>query len=235
MKIYAIVPTNWNYDDEWYSAEGFKKPTEAYRDKAKALARAEELNKKGTTVSANDIHEYCRDTPFFNVVEMDAPDLAESEKAGESAYQKAQRLKAEAAKAASQAVESAFMAGAAELFEKHPLLTSFTFRCYTPYFNDGDTCRYGVHADECDINGESWEECELVSSGEKWDRAKGEYVKTGEPGALYDAWRKDIPRFVHSFDNDDMESMFGDHVTVTVSYDRATKTVSTDTDDYHHD
>lgn len=241
MKVYAIVPTNWNYDDEWYSAEGFKKPTEAYHDKAKAEARALELNKKGTSVSLDDINECDRDTPFFSVVEVEVPDLTPAQVAdepvGESAYQKAQRLKAGAAKAAAAAAESALKEGAKLLFEKHPLLTSFTFRCYTPYFCDGDPCHYGVYADEPDVNGEDWEECELVSSGEKHAYVDGKYtcVKTGEPGALYEAWSKDIPRFVHSFDSDDIETLFGDHTKVTVKYDRATKEVSFEQDDYDHD
>lgn len=245
VKIYAIVPTNWDYDDEWYSAEGYGKPTEAYHDKGKAEVRAAELNAGSASkhhISREDISEYDRHRPFYNVVEVGCVDLVALEKADaaaaaatESPYEKARRLKREAKEQARALALSAFKEGAKALFDKHPLLTSFTFRCYTPYFNDGDTCRYGVHADEPNVNGEYWEECDLVSSGEKWDSKERKYVKTGEPGALYEAWSADIPKFVYSFDKDDVEAMFGDHTEVTVKYDRAAGTVAIEQDEYSHD
>lgn len=40
-----------------------------------------------------------------------------------------------------EALKSAF----AEVFEKHPKLESLTWCQYTPYFNDGDSCTFGVH------------------------------------------------------------------------------------------
>lgn len=236
MKVYAVVPVNFTYNDEVHCPEGFEKPTEAFHEKANAEARAAELNKKDVNDLEYEDYDGMKYEEYYVVQEVEVPDVvdlkpAEPAGATESPYAKAQRLKAEAAKAAEAAASDAFKAGAAELFERHPLLESFTFRAYTPYFSDGDPCTYGVYADEPDVNGESWEECELVSSGEKYVPGKG-YAKTGEPGALYEAWRKDIPRFVHSFDNEDIEALFGDHVRVTVSYDRASKSVSTSTDDY---
>lgn len=42
---------------------------------------------------------------------------------------------------------------AQELFDKHPDLKQFSWEQYTPYFNDGDVCSFGVYADEPLING----------------------------------------------------------------------------------
>ena len=39
------------------------------------------------------------------------------------------------------------MANFAYYFEKYPKLNSVTWKCYTPYFNDGDPCTYEIHAD----------------------------------------------------------------------------------------
>lgn len=73
-----------------------------------------------------------------------------------------------------------------EIFEEYPSLESFSWVQYTPYFNDGDECVFGVHADSdygIEINetsvddyegdGPDWETDEelggyfLKSSGEK--------------------------------------------------------------------
>ena len=39
-----------------------------------------------------------------------------------------------------------------ELFAKSKLIDSFGWTQYTPYFNDGDTCEFGVHADDPYVN-----------------------------------------------------------------------------------
>lgn len=243
MKLYAVSPINWSYNDEFYSEEGLNKPVMAFRKKENAEAKAKELNE--AQIKRNGASRYSMETEdgpitnYYTVSEVEAPDVdvGEPSPTNESAYDRAIRMKNEARKAAREAAQSAFKEGAKALFDKHPLLTSFTFRAYTPYFCDGETCTYGVYADEPDLNGESWEDNPLCASGEDYKCVDGKYtrIKTGEPGALYQAWSEDIPRFVHGFDNEDIMSMFGDHVEVTVSYDRATGVVSTLTDEYSHD
>lgn len=39
-----------------------------------------------------------------------------------------------------------------ELFEQHPDVKSLQFAAYTPYFNDGDECRFSCSAHYADIN-----------------------------------------------------------------------------------
>lgn len=36
---------------------------------------------------------------------------------------------------------------AQEIFDKYPKLHSFAWTQYTPYFNDGEPCEFGIHAD----------------------------------------------------------------------------------------
>lgn len=36
---------------------------------------------------------------------------------------------------------------AQEIFNEHPILKSFSWTQYTPYFNDGDACEFSVHTD----------------------------------------------------------------------------------------
>lgn len=56
-----------------------------------------------------------------------------------------------------------FVESSRELFEKYPYLERFSWTQYTPYFNDGDECTFGVNSDACDIviNGVEFEEIYL--------------------------------------------------------------------------
>ena len=232
MKVYAVVPVNFSYNDEWHYPEGFNKPTEAFRERANAEARAAELTAKAKKEWELRFEDEDQDSPYYVVQEVEVPDAAApDEPKGESPYQKAQRLKAKAAKAAA---SDAFKAGAAELFERHPLLESFGFTAYTCYFADGDPCTFSVYADEPWVNGARSYDNKDCSDGFEWQSGKGR-VKVGEPGPLAAA-ADDISKFVYSFDQDDIEAMFGDHVKVTATYDRAAKKVEVKTADHsHHD
>lgn len=123
-------------------------------------------------------------------------------------------LKDEAQKQA----KAAFEAGAAEIFAKHPKLESFSWRQYTPYFNDGDTCYFSVRNDEVDLkfDGEEVEDFYLGGAG---DEENPELRAVG----------KDIHAFLGIFEDKDYEHLFGDHKKVTVHRK------GTDVDDYEHD
>lgn len=99
---------------------------------------------------------------------------------------------------------------AKEIFEKHPKLESFSWYQYTPYFNDGDTCEFGVHNDYLYMvfDGEELEEvCDYsFRAGKKYNKIVG----------LKEAY-EDINDVLSSISSDAYESMFGDHVRVTVS------------------
>ncbi len=99
-----------------------------------------------------------------------------------------------------------------QIFKDYPVLVSFSWRQYTPYFNDGDTCHFGVH-EVSEVNGQ-------------------DVYDLDEEDGVYQMLKVAIDAceaLVSSFDEDDMEAMFGDHVTVTVTRD------SVETESCDHD
>lgn len=116
-----------------------------------------------------------------------------------------------------------------EVFDKFPLLESFGWPQYTPYFNDGDSCYFNVHCDletiyindnSCDnwetrVVGKSqygYDETELLDS-EKWKLEAAE----------------EISDLIYLISNEVLEDWFNEGL-VTVNRDG-----STEVDDYSHD
>jgi len=95
-----------------------------------------------------------------------------------------------------------------ELFETNPELISFTFRQYTPYFNDGDECVFSVnfYGDE--------EDFEFI---EGIDEKK----KDGIIELAVD--------FIDSIPSGTMKDIFGDHCEVKLSAGKS------EVSDYQHD
>lgn len=67
---------------------------------------------------------------------------------------KARKEKAAIEKTLKKKVSQLFQQQAKELFDNHSGLESFKWRQYTPYFNDGDECKFDVDRDSIGINGE---------------------------------------------------------------------------------
>lgn len=118
--------------------------------------------------------------------------------------------------------KEAFKNGAAELFETCPSLESFSWSQYTPYFNDGDPCVFGVN-DYLDVEFsgdillDGW-------SGSEYDR-KYAAGATSEQMDTADAAHE----LVVAIPEETLQEIFGDHVKVTVYRDRV------EVDDYDHD
>jgi len=55
--------------------------------------------------------------------------------------------------------ESLFKQAVKEIFKDFKSLESFSWDQYTPHWNDGDECLFGVHLDSLRINGEEHPEC----------------------------------------------------------------------------
>jgi len=70
--------------------------------------------------------------------------------------------------------QSIFEAAAKELFAKYPSLESFSWTQWTPYFNDGDTCYFSVHAYEgcIAVNGFCVEDAEYKDDEYKLDEVE---------------------------------------------------------------
>ena len=95
------------------------------------------------------------------------------------------------------------------LFEAHPILESFAWTQYTPYWNDGDETHFGVN-DLCELNGEE------DPSFSKWDAKTRKSVPGSNP--LSQAGYA-LNELLCNIDDRDMESMFGNHVKVMVTKD----------------
>ncbi len=94
------------------------------------------------------------------------------------------------------------------LFDKYPAMESFSWRQYTPHFNDGDACVFNVYSD-AEINGV--------------DEYDDDEKKL--PEKTYHA----VSKFVDAIDSDTMKEMFGDHVKVIATRDGVT------IEEYEHD
>jgi len=123
-----------------------------------------------------------------------------------------------AAEVAKIVTQSVFEGGAKELFEVYPVLTQFRWYQYTPYYNDGDACIFGAQTDYIYLNDEEDE-------FSKWDAEDSNQELSPELRAAGAA----VLEFLKVFDDDDYESLFGDHCQVTVT--RAGITV----EEYEHE
>lgn len=110
------------------------------------------------------------------------------------------------------------------IFEKYPKLEQFSWTQYTPYFNDGDTCEFGVNNCYLTINGigpyidDSAEELEYAKIEEK-QRCK---IDT------------ELTQFLELFDEDTMLAMFGDHCEVSVTKNKEGK-IDVEVNEYEHE
>ena len=127
-----------------------------------------------------------------------------------------------------QAVELAkkeFMSGAAALFDKYPAMNNFSWRQYTPYFNDGEPCEFEVHAED-----QSWINCEgLEDLVEEQPLKEGQRWPDWELPADHPEkeWREqahiDVEKLIMSF-QEALDDVFGEgeimvHRDGTVSTD----------------
>jgi hypothetical protein len=126
-----------------------------------------------------------------------------------------------------------------EFFEKNPAVTAIIWTQYTPYFNDGDTCEFGVN-EPYFTNAKNLED--VTRWGEYEGEDETEWSETSW-GFKYEGDRKNrtfegidkasIDKFSALIQSSDMESvmlaMFDNHVRVTATRN------GFDVDEYDHD
>lgn len=93
-----------------------------------------------------------------------------------------------------------FQESSLALFAAHPVLKTFAWTQYTPYFNDGDPCVFGAHVDYPYVNDEEFYD---------WKNAP-----TEDPATLAGRAVRD---FLRAFSEPDLQEMFGDHCRVVVT------------------
>ena len=136
-----------------------------------------------------------------------------------------------------------------EFFDKNPGITALKWTQYTPYFNDGDACVFGVNdvyftnapADELE-NITAWGEYEgedesvwvsqniayVLNSGSKYYQEEAAKIRAA--GGFDEDSCNLIDKMIQSGEMEDiMWEMFGDHVVITATRD------GFDVNDYEHD
>jgi hypothetical protein len=118
--------------------------------------------------------------------------------------------------------EKLFKEGAQDIFDAFPRLRSFSWTQYTPYFNDGEECIFGVHADygmrfrfanEAKVSDSTYFEEDGTGYTElSYKVRRGEQEPTEDEAAMLAA-----TELVTGVDEDTMKSLFGDHVEVTIT------------------
>ncbi len=132
-------------------------------------------------------------------------------------------------------------------FAANPEVYAFAWTQYTPYFNDGEPCEFGVNeiyaykdtdavrealeaSDRSifwgEIDSEDDEDCEVNTRDQKYDS----HAKKMVPVKLeqYEHNTADLIRALNDF-NDEFQYAFGDHVSVVVTRD------GIDVEDFDHD
>lgn len=119
---------------------------------------------------------------------------------------------------------------AKDFFFKYPNVESFGWRQYTPYFNDGDTCTFSVHADAdyVEVNGVAGYDVEIPGGLTYQYQGNNDLYYTERKKALN--VHNEVSDLLNVFEDEDMLAFFGDHTKVTVHRDG-----SVDTDDFEHD
>lgn len=179
MKIFAVQKIGseivWDMEDE--QIKGFFSREEAE-------TRVKNLNKG----------QGCFEVVEIEVAESDI-EIAETSQS----YEQFKQLVDETNKKKLSLMKNYLLGESKKIFAKYPKLKSFGWTQYTPYFNDGDACYFGVNSDCPYINGEHCEDME-----------EKQYKKWGENTV------KSISELIGSIDDDDLAAVFEDHVMVTI-------------------
>ena len=108
-----------------------------------------------------------------------------------------------------------------EVFEKHPARQEIAWNQYTPYFNDGDPCEFGVYDFQFKIDGIS------PDYGDEYDDDIYNWLSTYSRDLPADL-KADI-QAIQQIPDDVFQIIFGDHVQVHVTRD------SIEVEEYYHD
>lgn len=101
-------------------------------------------------------------------------------------------------------------------FAAHPEVKALRWRQYTPYFNDGDECRFGIHEPEVRVGDGDW--------NDSW----GLGYKNDNPPKQLQADLQEMYKALQG-NRDAMEIAFGDHAQITATAESVT------VEEYEHD
>jgi hypothetical protein len=115
---------------------------------------------------------------------------------------------------AKEAIVNEFLA----FFALHPEISAIRWLQYTPYFNDGDVCEFGVYDFTFQLTDEhfiSEKEYKVLDCRSGYDNRKGDGFLYRAPKG-YD-WSKEIKKIFDSSTEILFKFAFGDHARVTVT------------------
>jgi hypothetical protein len=115
------------------------------------------------------------------------------------------------------------------LFEKYPQVKGVTWSQYTPYFSDGDENIFGVNEIDILVDREPEDE----EYGSDSDDELSRFEEVDYKSARYDALKpinEEFTSVVRILTDDDMKSIFGDHVRIMISPDG-----TIETEEHSHD
>ena len=155
--------------------------------------------------------------------------------------------------------QNLFTTTCTEIFANYPCLQSFSWRQYTPYFNDGDTCEFSAYTDSIYLNGSEDEACtyaleRLIGDIQNKDEAIAQHKKALEKADPTKWEYRHIQQTIKEIEETDIETarcmlsalqainelmasmseevllgLFGDHARVVVTKDGA------EVESYEHD
>lgn len=133
-------------------------------------------------------------------------------------------------KALTEELRKEFPALFAPIFADSKRIESFAWTQYTPYFNDGDECVFGVRQDDLEINGEDEYDAEWRDWRAKYPQYHEELKAAGEVDFAEMALIEQIQNVLHTVPDDFYKELFGDHVKVIVH-----KSGEIEVEEYEHD
>ena len=128
-----------------------------------------------------------------------------------------------------------------KLFVKFPSVHSVSWNQYTPYFNDGDECRFGAYIDTLKVQAVGEEdsteiEPSNISFKDRTVKVYGRYNSTTRaydtstrPATELELFARQFYKMLRSAGEDALKAAYGDHTSVIISRD------GTELEDYDHD
>lgn len=217
MKLYILQKAGVEYNDEYnYLGEsGGGAPVAAFRSKANAEAKAAEENAKAKKEGNYQFEE----GSFPNLFTVKEVEVADEDTISYS--ENLQRVKA-AREASEAAAKGHLTKWLEEIFASELTLDAIRWDQYTPYFCDGDTCYFGVNEVRAKFAG--------TEPGDEDDEDDEEFEYSYELKGTKKTVAEKVQAAVSSIAEEDMESVFGDHVQVTYTRDKGFEV-----EEYEHD
>jgi hypothetical protein len=109
--------------------------------------------------------------------------------------------------------EDALKKAFAELFDTYPEIKAIRWDQYTPYFNDGDSCEFGVHSFDACFEDTVEEDAEREVNGMTFEYLGYGFKERGRHPKASEAI-KDLERAIPE---DVMLAVFGDHAEIVAT------------------